>query len=229
MTVLRALAAAWLADRPHGAVDARLRAAARRPRRGARGHRPRPRPARQARTTTASPPCSACPTPTTLLTGVSPPPAPSPTPLDGTVRRAAQAQRARTLRVGPRRPQLTPLGYGLFEHDGEVVLGPARRAGRRPAARAAGRAGRRPAQPAARRRPRSQTWRRSAPPLPTPWPPAALAACSATCWPPGPAWSRCGRGWTSPGVVEYVDPGVGRRAQPAAAQRRSTGTPSTGT
>jgi [protein-PII] uridylyltransferase len=44
--------------------------------------------------------------------------------LDGTVRRAGQSQRARTLRVGPRRPQLNPLGYGMFEHDGEVVLGP---------------------------------------------------------------------------------------------------------
>ncbi len=44
--------------------------------------------------------------------------------LDGTIRRAGQAQRARTLRVGPRRPQLTPLGYGCYEHDGELVAGP---------------------------------------------------------------------------------------------------------
>ena len=35
-----------------------------------------------------------------------------------------QSQRARTLRVGPRRPQLAPLGYGLYRHDGEAVLGP---------------------------------------------------------------------------------------------------------
>ena len=44
--------------------------------------------------------------------------------VDGTLRRALQSQRARTLRVGPRRPQLAPLGYGLYRHDGEAVLGP---------------------------------------------------------------------------------------------------------
>ncbi len=46
--------------------------------------------------------------------------------LDGTLRRAGQSQRARTLRVGPRRPQMTPMGHGLFSSDGEVVLGAAR-------------------------------------------------------------------------------------------------------
>ncbi len=45
--------------------------------------------------------------------------------VDSTVRRAGQSQRARTLRVGPRRPTMTPLGYGLYESDGEVVLGAA--------------------------------------------------------------------------------------------------------
>ena len=44
--------------------------------------------------------------------------------VDGTLRRALQSQRARTLRVGPRRPQLVPLGFGLYRHDGEAVLGP---------------------------------------------------------------------------------------------------------
>jgi [protein-PII] uridylyltransferase len=29
----------------------------------------------------------------------------------------------RTLRVGPRRPQMTPMGHGFFVSDGEVVLG----------------------------------------------------------------------------------------------------------
>lgn len=46
--------------------------------------------------------------------------------LDGTARRAGQSQRARVLRVGPRKPRMTPLGYGLFESDGEVVLGTSR-------------------------------------------------------------------------------------------------------
>lgn len=42
--------------------------------------------------------------------------------LQGALRRAGQSQRARTLRVGPRRPRMTPLGWGVHESDGEVVL-----------------------------------------------------------------------------------------------------------
>lgn len=49
--------------------------------------------------------------------------------LDGATRRAGQSQRARTLRVGPRRPAMVPLGYGLFRHDGEAVLGSTQQVG----------------------------------------------------------------------------------------------------
>lgn len=49
--------------------------------------------------------------------------------LDSAVRRAGQSQRARTLRVGPRRPSMTPLGYGVFRHDDEAVLGSSQQIG----------------------------------------------------------------------------------------------------
>ena len=124
MTVLRALTSAWLADRPHGDTD---RAAT--PTCSTCATRCTWSPAAAAtgsasRTTTASPPCSACPTPTTLLTaGGRPPRAPSPTPWTAPYGAPRRRSAARTpAAVGPRRPQLNPLGYGLFEHDGEVVL-----------------------------------------------------------------------------------------------------------
>src|SRR6476661_5347379 len=123
MTVLRALTAAWLADRPHGAVDT------------AYEHlldvrdalhvvtgRGRDRLTREEHDAVAA--LLGEPDADAMLTGVVTSARTIAFALDATVRRAGQSQRARTLRIGPRRPQLNPLGYGLFEHDGEVVLGP---------------------------------------------------------------------------------------------------------
>ncbi len=88
--------------------------------------------------------------------------------LDAAVRRASQSQRARLLRVGPRRPTMSPLGYGVFKHDGEAVLGSTALVGVDPylplrAAVVAARAG----------LPLAPTTLHNlalSPPIPTPWP-----------------------------------------------------------
>ncbi len=123
MAVLRALAAAWLADRPHGAVDEAyqqlldVRDAV---------HvvtgRGRDRLGREDHDAAAA--LLGYRDADLLLTDISASARVIAYSLDGTLRRASQAQRARTLRVGPRRPRMTPLGYGLFLSDGEAVLGP---------------------------------------------------------------------------------------------------------
>lgn len=123
MTVLRALAAAWLTDRPHGDVDeayARLldirdalHVATGRGRENLNLEDQDAVAALLGHQDTDS-----------LLTCVVDAGRRISHALEATVRRAGQSQRARVLRVGPRRPILTPLGYGLYEHDGEVVLGP---------------------------------------------------------------------------------------------------------
>jgi [protein-PII] uridylyltransferase len=122
MTVLRALTAAWLADRPHGQVDAaygtlldtrdalHMVTGRGRDRLGLEEH-------------DAVAALLGHPDADAMLVDVSNAARTLSYAINGTVRRSSQSQRARTLRVGPRRPVLKPLGFGLFEHDGEVVLG----------------------------------------------------------------------------------------------------------
>ena len=149
MTVLNALAAAWLTDRPHGGVDEahRLLLDVRDAVHVVTG-RGRDRLTREDHDAVAA--LLGHADADEMLTAVADAGRTIAYALDGTVRRAGQSQRARTLRVGPRRPQLNPLGFGMFEHDGEVVLGPRSALADRPAAAAARRRRRRPQQPAHR-------------------------------------------------------------------------------
>lgn len=122
MSLLRALAEAWLADRPHGAVDtAYERLLDVRDAIHVVTGRGRDRLGREDQDAVAA--LLGYSDPDDLLTDVSTAGRTIAYAVDGTVRRASQSQRARVLRVGPRRPQMTPLAHGLYAHDGEVVLG----------------------------------------------------------------------------------------------------------
>lgn len=122
LTVLGALVAAWLADRPHtGVEEAHQRLLDVRDALHVVTGRGRDRLTREDQDAVAA--LLGFPDADELLTEVARAGRTIAYALDGTVRRAGQSQRARTLRVGPRRPQLNPLGFGMYEHDGEVVLG----------------------------------------------------------------------------------------------------------
>src|SRR5450631_890008 len=122
MSILRALTSAWLADRPHGQVDVAYGTLldARDALQVVTG-RGRDRLGLQDHDAVAA--LLGHPDADEMLSVVGTAARTLSYAMDGTVRRAAQSQRARTLRVGPRRPVLNTLGFGLFEHDGEVVLG----------------------------------------------------------------------------------------------------------
>ncbi|MEO7069642.1 MAG: [protein-PII] uridylyltransferase, partial [Nostocoides sp.] len=122
MTIVAALAAAWLADRPHGEVDAAygLLLEVRDAVHVVTG-RGRDRLGREDHDAAAA--LLGRGSADDLLTEVAQAGRSIAYALDSTVRRAGQAQRARSLRVGPRRPTMNPLGFGLFESDGEAVLG----------------------------------------------------------------------------------------------------------
>lgn len=123
MRLLRALTAAWLADRPHGDVDRAYGALldVRDALHVATG-RGRDRLVHNDQDAVAS--LLGHADSDRLLVTVSQAARVLAHGLDSTMRRAAQSQRARTLRTGPRRPRLEPLGGGMFVSDGEVVLGP---------------------------------------------------------------------------------------------------------
>ncbi|RNI24455.1 [protein-PII] uridylyltransferase [Flexivirga caeni] len=122
MAVLRALAGAWLADRPHGALDTAYdRLLDVRDALHVVTGRGRDRLARQDQDAVAA--LLGEPDADELLTSVVQAGRVVSHALTDTMRRAGQSQRARTLRTGPRRPVLRPLGHGLYLHDGEVVLG----------------------------------------------------------------------------------------------------------
>ena len=123
LTLMRSLTATWLADRPHGAeLDAAaehlldLRDAIH-----LVGGRPRERLVRQDRDAVAA--LLGFGDGDDLLAATSDAARVVALATAATLRRTQQALTARTLRVGPRRPELRPLGHGVYVHDGEAVLG----------------------------------------------------------------------------------------------------------
>lgn len=203
MTVLRALTAAWLTDRPHGEVDvAHARLLDVRDAIHVVSGRGRDRLTRDDQDACAA--LLGFSDTDDLRTEVSSSARVISYAVDTTLRRAMQSQRARTLRVGPRRPQLTPLGYGLYRHDGEAVLGPSADPSGDPvlplrAALVAARAGL-PLSPTTVR-----NLAESAPALPDVWPPVArdlFADLLAT----GPGLVAVWEGLDLAGVIEQWMP-----------------------
>lgn len=125
MSVLRAMTASWLADRPHGAVDEAhtflldvrdaLHRVTGRPR-NILGRNEQSDVAERLDFSDADALVSAVGTAARRISSAT----------VETLRRAGQSQRSRLTGRGPRRPELIPMGPGLYTHDGELVLGPMR-------------------------------------------------------------------------------------------------------
>ncbi len=221
MSVLRALTAAWLTDRPHGEVDeAHERILDVRDAIHVVTGRGRDRLTRDDQDACAA--LLGYTDADDLLTDLSTSARTVAYAADGTLRRAMQSQRARTLRVGPRRPQLAPLGYGLYRHDGEAVLGPSADLASDPiiplrAAVVAARGGI-PLSPTTLKNLAAQ-----APALPEPWPEVALSLF-ADLLAAGPGLVTVWEGLDLSGVVERWIPewsGVRSRPQRNAVHRHT--------